>query len=85
MANLYSRFGRYPSFTVELWRKYAVPRLKWLAKKCHRQKEADVEVARPPIRPAAMSRSKSTRNIPKRIEAQVGYGLASAAMIPAIL
>lgn len=85
MANLYSKFGRYHSYTVELWRKHATPRMKWLVKKCRRRKLEDVEKGRTPMRPAAISRAKSSMNTPRRMEAQVGYGLASAAMIPAIM
>lgn len=85
MANLYSRFGRYPVFTVKLWYKHAVPYIDWLTEKCRREKVEDVEQGTAPTRPTAMPRTKSTMKIPKRIEAQVGYGLASAAMLPAIM
>lgn len=73
LANVYSRLGRYPSFTIDLWNSFVVPFVKKTNRNEH---DNDLEKG---MRPT-MQRSKSSRHLPRRIEARVGYDLASAAI-----
>lgn len=83
LANLYSRLRRHPSYTVDKLNRCIACSKKLSRKKCRTQ-HLDPEKGSPASSPES-SEVNGSAFIPKRHENRVGYGLASAAMLPAIL
>lgn len=78
LANLYSRLGRDPSCTLYTWNNFIKP---WVHRvQIWRSKTGDVEGGDYSGQP-----NSGPQEIPQQTHPRVGYGVAGAAMLPAIL
>jgi uncharacterized membrane protein YjjB (DUF3815 family) len=93
LANLYSRLGRYAqNWLLDIWERYFEPRLRRLSGKhrhqspyynCPRVPGSDDTIAQKEHDPEMNAQLPNSAGLTPRAR-QIGYGLAAAAMLPAI-
>ncbi|KUI66970.1 Pheromone-regulated membrane protein 10 [Cytospora mali] len=82
LGNLYSRFGRYPSSTVEFCNKWMRPYI--TRQRGAGPRDVDRDLEQGTDRLGHEPTASSAQPLPQRIPLRAGYGLAAAAMLPAI-